>query len=254
VQHHEAHALSCLAENDAREPALAVCWDGTGYGHDGAIWGSEFFLVDGPRLERIDHLRPFLLPGGDASARDCGRSAAGLLHALGLPVEGPLGQVLQRRTACVPTTSMGRLFDAVAWLTGLAWHNRFEGEAGLALEAAASASSVRSPYPLAPGGDWSDLIHALRRDMAAGVPADALAARFHFSLVEWIAAVAQRHRVRQVALSGGCFQNALLTSAVREKLTSLGMRVLLHQSVPPNDGGLSLGQLAWMLRRIQPPR
>lgn len=243
VQHHEAHALSCLAENDARGPALAVCWDGTGYGHDGMIWGSEFFFVDEARLERVAHLQPFPLAGGDRGAKECGRSAAGLLHRLGLPVEGPLGQVLARGTGCVETTSMGRLFDAIAWLTGLAWQNRFEGEAGLTLEAAAWSSQGEKPYPMGEDGDWRPLLEAVLEDLRGKTPAGAIAARFHLGLADWIACVAVRSGAGQVALSGGCFQNALLTEAAAARLSALGIRTLVHQVVPPNDGGIALGQV-----------
>jgi hydrogenase maturation protein HypF len=248
VQHHEAHALSCLLENDAEEPALAVSWDGTGYGHDGTIWGSEFYLVGPDSLRRVAHLKPFPLAGGDAGAKDCGRSAAGLLHRMGEPLEGPLGQVLSRGTGCVETTSMGRLFDAVAWLLGIAWRNRFEGEAGLALEAAAASSLAGGEYPMGREGDWGPLVDAIRSDMSAGAGVAEIAARFHRSLAAWVESVALEHGVRQVALSGGCFQNAVLTEMVSQRLERHGIRVLTHQLVPMNDGGLALGQLAAAMR------
>jgi hydrogenase maturation protein HypF len=220
IQHHMAHAFSCAAENDLDGPYLGVSWDGTGYGLDGAIWGSEMFLIDGPKVARVAHLRPFKLPGGDRAAKDCRLCAQALLEP------SPLGHL---------TTSMGRLFDAVASLLDVTHANRFEGESGLRLEALASDDAAA--YPL-PQGDWRPLVEALRAERD---PARA-SSRFHNALVKWIVETAVKSGVKQVTLSGGCFQNALLTERACAALEARGLRAFTHQRVPANDGGLSLGQ------------
>jgi hydrogenase maturation protein HypF len=249
IQHHRAHAASCAAENDLRGPYIAFSWDGTGYGDDGTIWGSEVFLCEGARLERRGHLAPFFLVGGDAGARQCWRPAAALLHACGLPLPAPAARfqpLVEARRFGIETTSMGRLFDAVAALTGTAAENRFEGEAAMMLEAQAwRAPASTKAYPLPQSGgvaDWRPLIAALLEDLARGTPVPEAAAAFHLALAGWIAAAAQLAGVRQAVLTGGCFQNAFLAESAARLLSDRGIRVFTHQRIPPNDGGLSLGQ------------
>lgn len=239
IQHHEAHAAACAAENEVTGPYLGVAWDGTGYGHDGTIWGSEVFVCDGPHMQRIAHLRPFLLAGGDSAARHCWRCAESLLWSLGRSVK--LERVLERRINCVETTSMGRLFDAVASLLNVCHENRFEGESGLLLEALA-AEAPSDAYPLSSEtgtADWGPMIEAMLADAA---PVSVRVSRFFGWLVEWIAALVIRTGLRQVVLSGGCFQNVVLTERALDRLEHTGARVFTHQRVPANDGGLSLGQ------------
>ena len=247
VQHHHAHAAACAAENDVQGDYLAVTWDGTGYGLDGTIWGGEMFLCESGRFERIAHLRPFRLPGGDAAVREGWRVAAALLldanldpHGRGLPEQHlPLiGRMIEREVNSPVTTSMGRLFDAVAALAGIADRNRFEGQAAMQFERAIGGFDTDDAYPL-PGGDWRPLIEALVRDRS---PLDHIAARFHNALVEWILDVAQQSGVDQVALSGGTFQNRYLTERAAARLEGAGFRVFTHQRVPANDGGIALGQ------------
>lgn len=249
VQHHRAHAASCAAENDIQGPYLAVSWDGTGYGDDGAIWGSELFLCEGSRMERCGHLAPFFLLGGDAGARECWRPAAAILHACGReipPQAARFKPLIEARKFGVETTSMGRLFDAVAALCRLAGENRFEGEAAMLLEAQAwRAAAPPPPYPLPQAGgvaDWKPLIAAILEDVARNAPVPEIAAAFHLALAGWIQQAATVAGVRQVVLTGGCFQNAFLTEAAFRLLAAGGIRVFTHQRVPPNDGGLSLGQ------------
>lgn len=231
VQHHHAHAAACIAENGLQGPVLAVVWDGTGLGLDRTIWGGEMFLVENWRFTRVSHLRRFLLPGGDAAMKDCSRPASGILHELGR--QSPYQQVLHHRLNCIETSSVGRLFDAFAHLGGLTEMNRFEGEAGLLLEAAAMREEGGSAVPM-PDGDWREL---------AGTFIEHPSSRaLHESLVGWIVETALRKGVKQVALSGGCFQNALLTSLAIEKLARHGIHTATHQRVPANDGGISLGQ------------
>lgn len=235
IQHHHAHAAACAAENDVAEPYLAATWDGTGLGTNGQIWGGELFRVENARFERISHLRPFLLPGGDAAMTECERPAAGILHALGEPTR--FTQLFNNRSHIVETTSVGRLFDALAWLSGIAPRNRYEGEAGLLLEAAALLEPDASPYelPLRDGiADWAPLVEQFRRHPSPR--------RFHAALAGWLLRVARAARVRTVVLSGGCFQNDLLTRLCAAALQDEGFRVALPQRVPPNDGGIALGQ------------
>ena len=258
VQHHQAHVAACAAENGAQDAYLGVSWDGTGYGLDGAIWGGEFFRVEGNQYERIAHLRSFGLPGGDAAVREGWRSAASLLFEVfgaesalpdlsrqspGKPRldEAKVRYMLQHAINVVSTTSVGRLFDAVASITGVARQNRFEGQAAMLLENEIGLLRTEEAYALA-GGDWGPLISAVVADKADGVAVPLIAARFHNALVEWILEVAAAAKLNQVVLSGGVFQNRYLTERAAAALESRGFVVFTHQRVPPNDGGIALGQ------------
>ena len=262
VQHHQAHVAACAAENNVQPPYLGISWDGTGYGLDGAIWGGEFFRVGGNQdenqFERIAHLRPFGLPGGDAAVREGWRSAASLLFAMGA-VEQAIPEaneelrgkprldvtniryMLEHGINVVPTTSVGRLFDAVASIAGVAQQNRFEGQAAMLLENEIGALRTEEAYPLT-SGDWGPLIMAVIGDKAAGVAVPSIAARFHNALVGWIVEVAAQAGEKQIVLSGGVFQNRYLTERAAAALESRGFEVHTHQRVPPNDGGIALGQ------------
>ena len=260
VQHHQAHVAACAAENNVEGPYLGVSWDGTGYGLDGAIWGGEFFRVENGKYERVAHLRPFGLPGGDAAVREGWRSAASLIFE----VLGPDGDVpdlptgksfsdqskivymLRNRINIVPTTSVGRLFDAVASITGIAQRNRFEGQAAMLLENEIGALRTEEAYPLI-GGDWVPLIAEVIRDKRQALSVSAIAARFHNALVNWIVEVAATVGEKQVVLSGGVFQNRYLTERASAVLESRGFVVHTHQRVPPNDGGIALGQAVMSL-------
>jgi hydrogenase maturation protein HypF len=258
VQHHQAHVAACAAENKVQGGYLGVSWDGTGYGLDGAIWGGEFFHVEGKQYERIAHLRSFGLPGGDAAVREGWRSAASLMFEVfglerALPDmgkqspgnprldEGKVRYMLQRGINVAPTTSVGRLFDAVACISGVARENRFEGHAAMLLENEIGLLRTEEAYPL-PGGDWGPLILAVMTDKSAGVAVPLIAARFHNALVEWILEVAASAKLKQIVLSGGVFQNRYLTERAAAALESRGFEVHTHQQVPPNDGGIALGQ------------
>ena len=282
VQHHHAHLAACLAENEEDGTALGVCWDGTGLGTDGTIWGGEFLLGDAKGFERVAHLRPFRLPGGDAAVREPRRTALAILLALlgdeameredlecvrsFSPGERDvLAQMVAKGVNAPVTTSAGRLFDAVASLLGIAQKTSFEGQAAMALEAAALEGSASSagdghlPDPLrlvVPSGrpavlDWEPLIFTLLRNLSLGVPNPVLAAQFHASLADGILAVARHAGARRVALTGGCFQNKLLTELAAARLTSAGFEVLLHGAVPPNDGGIGLGQVLVAARLLK---
>ena len=243
VQHHQAHVAACAAENNVEGPYLGVSWDGTGYGLDGTIWGGEFFRVEGNQYERVTHLRPFALPGGDAAVREGWRSAASLLKEVsGLDAaDTRVREMLARGINVVPTTSVGRLFDGVASITGLAQQNRFEGQAAMLLENEIRDLRSEEAYPL-DRGDWGPLISEVLRDKDAGVSVSVIAVRFHNALVAWVLEVAEQVGLKQVVLSGGVFQNRYLTERAAAVLEPRGFVVHTHQRVPPNDGGIALGQ------------
>jgi hydrogenase maturation protein HypF len=263
VQHHQAHVAACAAENNVDRPYLGISWDGTGYGLDGAIWGGEFFRVENNQYDRVAHLRPFNLPGGDVAVREGWRSAASLLFELkkkspqnekqnGMPHVSPMlrdvgsqlskvQMMLDRGINTVPTTSIGRLFDAVASISGLAHQNRFEGQAAMLLENEIGALQTEEAYPLS-GGDWAPLIEQVLKDTRKGMPVSRIAAKFHNALVSWIVEVATKIGEKQIVLSGGVFQNRYLTERTAALLESRGYTVHTLHHVPPNDGGIALGQ------------
>ena len=232
VQHHHAHAAALMAEHDLAGPLLALTWDGTGYGTDGTIWGGEALVCQGAEFTRLAHLRPFALPGGDRAVREPRRTALAVLCEIGLADRDPcdwagserdvLIAVIRRGLNCPRTTSMGRLFDAVAALVGMPQVISFEGQAAIALEFAADEQVAESyPFPLAEGqpavADWEPLVRRVLADRKAGVPIGAIAARFHNALADLAVAIARRAAVADVGLSGGCFQNLLLAHRVRER-------------------------------------
>jgi hydrogenase maturation protein HypF len=272
VQHHHAHVAACMADNQIDGPVLGVSWDGTGYGPDGTIWGGEFLLTAGASCRRVASLRPFRLPGGEQAIREPRRSALGVLHAIGASAavvdtlelapadRAVLLRMLDRGLNAPVTTSAGRLCDAVAALLGLCRRSTFEGQAAMALEAAADPD-IRGPYAFAldedPGRfafgewmtpdvvvDWEPTIRELFEDVSQGSPAPVVSARFHRTLVEAIVAVAARVGERRVVLTGGCFQNRLLTEWSVLRLRQAGFAPYWHQRIPPNDGGIALGQIA----------
>jgi len=249
VWHHHAHLASCLAEHGRTGPALGVIWDGTGLGPDGTIWGGEFLRGDLRGFERVAHLRPFPLPGGERASREPLRSLAGLCFELGRPLpEAPRvwENMLRSGTLCPLTSSMGRLFDAVAWLLGLVSRVSFEGEAAMLLEYAVDPAEPGAyPFPVEAGVvDWAPALTGIFADQAAGEASGRIAARFHNGLVEAAVAVARVAAEPVVALSGGCMQNRLLLERLSARLREAGFEVLAQGRVPSNDGGLSLGQAA----------
>jgi hydrogenase maturation protein HypF len=271
-----------MAENDLEPPVLGVSWDGTGYGLDGTVWGGEFFLITETACERVAHLRQFPLPGGDAAVKEPRRTALGLLYEMfgdaafsitGLaPLQafsdaelGPLKTMLARRLNSPRTSSIGRFFDAVASLAGLRQQVRFEGQAAMELEfALAVTEPTNDAYelPINPVHvsrftfheplllDWAPMIEALLSDLKTRVPVPRISARFHNALAEAIVAVAKRVGQPRVALSGGCFQNRYLTERTVHRLQEEGFRPYWHQRIPPNDGGIALGQVVAALREI----
>jgi hydrogenase maturation protein HypF len=260
VQHHHAHLAACLAENQVEGSALGVIWDGTGYGTDGTIWGGEFLLGDAQGFQRAARLRPFRLPGADAAVHEPRRVALALLYELfgeaafemdvpplrtTRPAERPiLAQMLARGINAPVTTSMGRLFDGIAALIGLRQIVSYEGQAAMRMEFAADERE-RDAYPMRFSDgllDWGDAVLAALTDYQAGATPATISARFHNGLVTAIVEIARSCGEPRVALSGGCFQNRLLTERATAALRDAGFDVLLHRQTPPNDGCVSLGQ------------
>lgn len=278
IPHHEAHAWACLADNELPLPALALSWDGTGLGPDGTIWGGEFLELTASDCRRRAWMRPFHLPGGDRAARDPRRSALGLLHAAGL-LESPAGSryladvftgtersvlrtLLSAGHQAPRTSSLGRLFDALASLLRVTHASRYEGEAAQRLEWVAWRAWRRGEPPaIDPHGalalterdpglelDWQPFLASLL-DRDPHLPPGRWALAWHHALAEVAVAVARRLRPERVLLTGGCFQNRLLTELTVAALRTGGFNVYWHQRIPPNDGGLALGQAAAVVVR-----
>jgi hydrogenase maturation protein HypF len=301
VQHHHAHVAACMAEHNLTGPVLGFAWDGTGYGTDGTIWGGETFLFrEGeapaeplgrptslatraarqeprpPDLTRFAHLRTFSLPGGDAAARQPRRSALGVLfeifgeeatkYAEDWFAPGELKtllQMLRRGTNCPRTSSLGRIFDAVAAMVGLSPSSgkiTFEGQAAMSLEFA-SAEEI-SPRPLGEGpevrayrlplhqsetgtliADWEPMVREILNDFSSGQSAAQISLQFHHALAEIAVEIAKSAGIPQIVLSGGCFQNALLLRRTYSRLIEAGFHVFFPQQVPSGDGGVALGQI-----------
>lgn len=279
VQHHLAHVLAVLLEHGrAADGVLGIAWDGTGYGEDGTIWGGEFILLQGGRARRFARLRPFRLPGGDAAVRDPRRVALALAetHAseMGARVARRLG-LTERETSLLQAmlaqqinaplcSSAGRLFDGVGALLELGRHNAFEGQTPLAVEIAARRARTLGdclPFPVQASGpgadweiDWRPAVESLLAYDAGAVPARAAA--FHRGLARAMVEVAREAGVRTVALSGGCFQNALLRELTEAGLAAAGFEVLAPRELPPNDGAIAAGQALgalWNLTSVELP-
>jgi hydrogenase maturation protein HypF len=269
IQHHHAHVVSLLAEHGRLgEPVIGVSFDGTGYGCDQTIWGGEILKLgpDSQRFARVGHLLPVPLPGGDAAVRNPWRMALSQLWMAGIdwtpdlppiaaatPAELRLTRSqLESGSGCVPCSSMGRLFDAVASLLGVRQRIDYEGQAAIELEALADSVgdtggpalrlAVRIDGVIDPAGMLRAMVSALR----AGVQPAVLAAEFHQAVAVTVTEAVRKAAgpIRLVGLTGGVFQNVLLLRGCRQRLQQAGFEVLIHHTVPPNDGGLALGQAA----------
>jgi hydrogenase maturation protein HypF len=288
VQHHEAHVASCMAENQLEGEVLGVSWDGTGYGLDGTIWGGEFLLATKTSFERVATFRPFRLPGGEKAIKEPRRTALGMLYELFgdevfrrqdlptlhafTPAELELiNQMLLKKVNAPVTTSVGRIFDAVASLIGLQQRVNYEGQAAMELEFLTAQSKTKESYaftiddgrmliekPIAQLEnenqkilniiDWSPFISGILEDVRRNTMSPIIATKFHNTLVEIIIAVAKKIGQSHVVLSGGCFQNRYLTEQAVKRLQEEDFRPYWHQRVPPNDGGIALGQVYAALR------
>jgi len=278
VQHHHAHVLACMAENALEAPCLGVAWDGTGFGLDGTVWGGEFLLITATGFRRVAHLRTFRLPGGEQAVREPRRAAIGLLHELFgdalfameelapvrafPPSERRVLQAMLARQINAPSTSaVGRLFDAVAATLGLHLGRQFEGQAAMELEWALGGIETDDAYPAriseGPAAlilDWEPLVREVLSDARAHVPVARIAARFHNALIEGLVMVAKRMGEARVVLTGGCFQNRYLVERGVSRLRVEGFRPYWHQRIPPNDGGIALGQVVAASRAVEEGR
>jgi hydrogenase maturation protein HypF len=278
VQHHHAHMAACMAENGLDEPVIGVSLDGTGYGTDGAIWGGEFLVGDYGGFRRAAHLRYVGMPGGEQAIRepwrmalshlvDAGCGLGSLERRIDATALRTASRMLERGFNTPATSSAGRLFDAAASLAGVRDRVSFEGQAAMQLEWLATGVQPDGVYPFEIVGadkefsekpwtvDTRPLIRAMIEEVNRGVAPGVIARRFHSTFVELIARTCAHIRggtgLEAVVLSGGVFMNALLTSEASARLGAEGFRVYRHRLVPPNDGGLSLGQVAIAARRIQ---
>lgn len=278
VQHHHAHFAACLGENRFTDDAIGIIFDGTGIGTDGSVWGGEFLLGSGRSFQRVGHLLKVMLPGGDAAVREPRRMGLSWLYrAYGesfadLSVPSLIGispdelsllrQMLVRGINSPWTSSVGRLFDAVASILGVRQRISYEGQAAIELEALAESAVDTSlfPYAVVKGMDGWELdmrpvISALVDELSEGADAATLACRFHSTLAEGACAVCKGIRentgISAVALSGGVFQNKLLTEELSSALERNGFTVLLHRLLPPNDGCISYGQAVVAGYRLQ---
>ena len=266
VQHHHAHIASVMAEHGVLDPVIGFSFDGTGFGSDGTIWGGEILVADYAGFERVGHLKATPLPGGDGAVRHPSRMALSYLHTANIPWGDRLPPVaalshnertlletqLERGINTIPTTSMGRLFDAVSAIAGVRQETNYEAQAAIELEALIEDSEGGAyAFGIVDRGDSlvidpSPVLVAIVDDVMAGRSVGAIAARFHRSVASVILETAERIRRRTglttVGLSGGVFQNVTLTHAARAALVGKDFNVLLHRLVPPNDGGLALGQ------------
>jgi hydrogenase maturation protein HypF len=269
VQHHAAHVAACMAENDLEGPVLGIAWDGTGYGTDGSVWGGEFFRASRAEFARIGHLRAFRLPGGEQAIREPRRAALGLLFAARgadalhdtslAPVRDftqgerdVFAMMLSKGVGSPMTSSAGRLFDAVASLLGVRQVNTFEGQAAMELEDRAGTASGDHAYPFdieeISGKlvfDWRPLLESILMDSKQGRRDNEISLFFHNTMANVIVSMARRTGLRDIVLSGGCFQNALLAESALCRLRAAGFRPHRHRAIPPNDGGISYGQAVW---------
>jgi hydrogenase maturation protein HypF len=275
IQHHYAHVLSCMAENHLDAPVLGVSWDGTGYGADGTIWGGEFLLVNEHSFDRVAHLGTFRLPGGDQAVKEPRRSALGLLYSIfgdDIPQDLPpvqsfsaseltlLKTALRKGINAPLTSSAGRLFDAVAALIGLRQRVSFEGQAAMELEFAQNGIKTDKCYPFAVTDitgeaaapkriiDLKLTVLAMIDDLRNGVPMGEISAVFHNTLAEMIVTIARSSGEKQVVLTGGCFQNKTLLERAIDRLLAEGFHLYWHRTIPPNDGGVALGQIMAAIR------
>jgi hydrogenase maturation protein HypF len=281
VQHHYAHVLACIAENDLEPPVLGISWDGSGYGTDGTVWGGEFLWVNETGYERVARLRTFGLPGSEKAVKEPRRSALGVLHEIfGADVSQKrdltpiqtfapaelktLVAMLEHGINSPRTSSAGRLFDAVASLLGIRQAVRFEGQAAMELEALATTIDTADEYEFQTASepaslvlDWRPMIVGIRKDLRQGVASAIIARKFHNTLVSMMLIAAEHvfscrnSPDKKIALTGGCFQNKLLTELAIQRLSEAGYRVYWHQRIPPNDGGISVGQIIAAARQLR---
>ncbi len=266
IQHHQAHIAAVCIEHGVMEPVLGLALDGVGLGTDGTAWGGELLRIEGVRFDRLGHLRPLPLPGGDRAAREPWRMAAAVLHESGRgdditrrytgePAAATVAAMLQRNINCPRTSSVGRVFDATAGLLGLCHKMEFEAQAAIALEQAATRYIVAQGWPQALPDGWKissdgelDLLPLLAA-LAEIQDAEQGAALFHATLVaalaDWVAQAVHRTGISSVAGGGGCFFNKLLAGGLSEHVAAMDVRILFAQTLLPGDTAIAPGQ-AWL--------
>ncbi|MCL4551268.1 MAG: carbamoyltransferase HypF [Bacteroidetes bacterium] len=271
IQHHKAHVAACRMENQVEGEALGVSWDGTGFGYDETIWGGEFFVTnDNGDYKHFAQLKKFHLPGGELAIKEPRRSAIGILYEsfgdnlFDQDVElldqfsaqelKLIRQMLEKKINSPLTSSAGRLFDGIASLLGIKQKLNYEGQAAMMLEFSADESEYASyPFEIIDTEpltiDWRPIIKEILSYRAKN-SVGKISARFHNTLAEIICEVAKRSKLNKVVLSGGCFQNAYLLNRTIEKLQKNNFSVYWHQRIPPNDGGIAVGQIALALNRL----
>ena len=270
LQHHKAHLFALLAESGFSGKAVGVSFDGTGFGEDGAIWGGEFFSIDGMEMRRAAALDDFPLQGGDSAIREPWKTAVGFLHATFGPAEARqiaislfggidpdrialLVDAISKKVNVVPSSSCGRLFDAASALAGVCRKASYEGQAAMLLEGGLQRGRDRGGYRYGIrdtgerlGIDWKGVIAGLVEDARAGIPPSVLARKFHDTVAEIVldvsARLAEGAGAGHVLLSGGVFQNIYLLKKLLAGFRRKKLKVLIHREVPANDGGISLGQ------------
>jgi len=269
VQHHYAHVLSCMAENEITGNVLGVSWDGTGYGTDGTIWGSEFLISDGAEFKRFAHLKSFVLPGGEKAIEQVWRLGFALLYnvygdkALGMndialiknhkPGElNLIKQLIDKGINSPVTTSMGRLFDAVTAIIGIKMEANFEAQAAMELEFAANDIDTNELYEFDIVKedesyiiDWKRIVEGVIFDLRSGISNGLISAKFHNTLAEIIIDIAKLAGEKKVVLTGGCFLNKYLHERSINRLKEEKFKVYWHTKVPAGDGGISLGQIKY---------
>ncbi len=267
VQHHYAHILSCVAENEIELPCLGISWDGTGYGLDATIWGGEFLFINHRSFSRVSHFKQFHLPGGDKAIREPRRVAFAILFEIfgdnifemkdletiksfTQKELDTLKTMLKKNINSPLTSSAGRLFDAVSSIIGIRQITKYEGQAAMELEFSIDNIKTEEIYPFKiyqKGNiyiiDWSPMILNIIEDKKRNMLVGEISAKFHNTLSEIIVDIVKRINQERVVLSGGCFQNKYLTEKTIDKLKNKNFKVYWHQRIPPNDGGIALGQI-----------
>jgi hydrogenase maturation protein HypF len=273
VQHHYAHVLAGMIDNQLAPPVLGIAWDGTGYGLDNTIWGGEFLRITASGFDRVAHLRTFPLPGGEVAIQEPRRAALGLLYeywgdriwewqdlpplqAFSRSELAILQTSLKQGINCPRTSSMGRLFDTIAALLGYCQKSSFEGQAAMQLEFAVTRAMTDAVYPYYLNGgnhapiviDYSPMLTAILEDIRQEVANETIVAKFHHTLIETMVEVCKRSGMSTIVLTGGCYQNRYLLERAIKALSQAGFSAHWHHQIPPNDGGLSLGQILGAIR------
>ncbi len=277
VQHHHSHIVSCMVENGIFDKVIGISADGVGLGTDGTIWGCEVLIADRAEFVRVGHLEQFALPGGDSASKQLFRPALALLYnVFGYDVvEHPIAkricpdkqtrkmiiQMIDRRINSPLTSSLGRLFDAVANIIGIAHYNYYEAQAPMKLESIARGAGTEFyPYTIEKRDDKfviniKPMIKSLTEDLQKNIPADIIADKFHNTVAEFLAKVAilctKEFHIDKVVFSGGCFANKIITDKTVKLVEKEGLSCYLHKAIPPNDGGIALGQLGIGIEKVK---